>query len=221
MVVRRALNEDPGLGDEELWAALRVITDYRAMHEYPLRKVTMGVRSMLKTALPGETIRPGQRFKRLDRILGKLGRFPRMRLSQMEDIGGCRAVISERAGVYAVLGRIRRNWPDAKVTDYIAEPKPDGYRGVHIIERRDSRLIEVQLRTVRQHVWAEAVERLYLGLGHNLKDGYGPVDLREYFRLAAGRLAAQEVGRPLDRAEEARFDTLRERVRHYFTDASP
>jgi hypothetical protein len=71
--------------------AIRVIRDYRSLHAYPLRKVTMGVRQMIETELGADPPRPGQRFKRMDRILPKLLRFPHMRLSQMEDIGGCRA----------------------------------------------------------------------------------------------------------------------------------
>jgi hypothetical protein len=74
-----------------------VIAEYRAMHEYPLRKVTMGVRVMTGTALrdngAASSPRPTQRFKRMDRILFKLLRHPNMALSTMQDIGGCRVVI--------------------------------------------------------------------------------------------------------------------------------
>jgi hypothetical protein len=63
-----------------LYAALDDIEKYRAMHEYPLTKVTMGVRQMLETELRPNAPRPGQRFKRMPRILEKPYRFPRMRL---------------------------------------------------------------------------------------------------------------------------------------------
>jgi hypothetical protein len=69
-----------------LFAAAQTIWDYRALHTVPMTSVTMGIRSMVQTVRRDETIRPGQRFKRADRILGKLRRFPQMRLSQMEDI---------------------------------------------------------------------------------------------------------------------------------------
>jgi len=90
--------------------AVVVIGDYREMHAYPMTKVTVGVRSMIRTTTRDDSLRPGQRFKRMDRIVGKLQRFPRMRLSQMEDIGGCRAVLPDLETVYAVLARIRRRW---------------------------------------------------------------------------------------------------------------
>jgi hypothetical protein len=204
-----------------LSGAVTRIWQYRAMHAYPLRKVTVGVRQMIETELfghmpPGRTPRPGQRFKRLDRILMKLDRFPHMRLSQMEDIGGCRAVFDEQDDLYWVSTRIRRRWPHARLIDYIGDPKDDGYRAVHIIERRDGRQIEVQLRTARQHQWAEALETSGPLVGFNLKDGGGPDDLRRYFTMAAERLAREDRREPPDEGIERDFATLREQVRHYF-----
>jgi putative GTP pyrophosphokinase len=200
----------------EVIQAILVISDYRAMHATPMTSVTMGIRSMVRTVRRDDTIRPGQRFKRIDRIMDKLVRFPRMRLCQMEDIGGCRVVLPSLDEVYRVLARIRHNWPDCRVTDYIANPKDDGYRGIHVIKRRNDRLVEVQIRTEGQHGWAEAVELYSPRVGYNLKDGDGPADLREYFSEAAARIAREERGEPLDPVAEAAFARLRERVLPYF-----
>lgn len=197
--------------------AVRVIVAYRDMHAYPMTKVTMGVRSMVKTATRDYTLRPGQRFKRLDRILVKLVRHPHMRLSQMEDIGGCRVVLDNLPQVYAVADRILGRWgKTAHLTDYVAEPKDDGYRGIHIVERRDGRLIEVQLRTPGQHAWAQSIEDYSPVTGFNLKDGEGPDDLRLYFKMAADRIARDERGDPRDPAAEREFARLRKQVRKYF-----
>jgi ppGpp synthetase/RelA/SpoT-type nucleotidyltranferase len=200
---------------EEALAGYRVMGRYRAAHAYPLKKVTMGVRVMVATELGDDAPRPGQRFKRMDRIIDKLRRYDTMRLSQMEDIGGCRVVLGSLDEVYAVVARLRRRWRVGAV-DYIAHPKPDGYRGVHVIERRDGCQVEVQVRTERQHGWAQAVEDALSLTGYNVKDGDGPDDLRLYFRLAAKRLALEDRGDPPDDALEARFATLREQIRHYY-----
>jgi hypothetical protein len=45
--------------------AVRTIVRYRAIHAYPLRKVTVGVRTMIATELGPAAPRPGQRFKRI------------------------------------------------------------------------------------------------------------------------------------------------------------
>jgi len=134
----------------------------------------------------------------------------------MEDIGGCRVVLPTLDEVQAVVARIRNNWPEAAVTDYIAHPKEDGYRGVHVVKRRGGRLVEVQLRTMRQHEWAEAIEVFSPVVGFNLKDGGGPADLREYFKQAAERLANDDRGEDRDPAAEEAFAALREQVMHYF-----
>ncbi|MGH3626228.1 MAG: RelA/SpoT domain-containing protein [Sciscionella sp.] len=196
--------------------AFNAINKYRAMHADPLGRTWMGVRSMVRTATRVDNLRPGQRFKRLDRILGKLIRHPRMRLSQMEDIGGCRVIVPTLGQVAAVVARMRHNWADSRVIDYIANPKEDGYRGMHVIHRRSGRLIEVQVRTTGQHEWAETIEVFSPRLGYNLKDGAGPDDLRDYFRQAAARIARHEAGEGPDRVAEERFATLRQQVLHYF-----
>ena len=195
-----------------------VIAEYRALHEYPLRKVAIGVRTMLRTELGRDAPRPAQRFKRMDRILSKLLRYPTTRLSQIEDIGGCRAVFESLEDVYASHDRIVRRWPHARVTDHIAEPKLDGYRSLHIIEKRDGRLIEVQLRTARQHRWAEMIEIWGARTGFALKDDEGPADLLEYFSVAAARLAREDRGESADDRLEHRMAILRERVRPHFAE---
>lgn len=158
-------------------------------------------------------------MKRMDRILDKLLRFPTMRLSQMDDIGGCRLVLRTLDDVYLVTDRINRRWPHAEILDYIDAPKPDGYRSVHVVERRDGRLVEVQLRTRRQHDWAEAVEDARGLTGYDVKNGMGPVALRRYFRVAAHRLALEDAGQPPDPEIEKDFGSLIEQVRSYYAGA--
>jgi putative GTP pyrophosphokinase len=215
--VAPAEDEGPQIEPRRLLGAYETAEAYRALHAYPLTRVTLGVRSMTRTATGGDAYRPGQRFKRMDRIIWKLLRHPHMRLSQMEDIGGCRVVLPSIEVVYAVAARITKTWNQtARATDYIAQPKQDGYRGYHIVEKRDGRFIEVQLRTVGQHEWAQAIEEYEPITGYRLKDGSGPVDLREYLRVASDRIARSEEGNPFAEDEETAFERLREQVRHYF-----
>jgi putative GTP pyrophosphokinase len=130
-------------------------------------------------------------------------------------------VLPTTAEVYAVLHRVHHNWGEnANVSDYIETPKPDGYRGIHIIHKRAGRLIEVQLRTMRQHNWAETVEIFGPRVGFNLKDGEGPADLREYFEMAATRMARLDAGLPPDEIAEEAFATLREQVTPYFNQSA-
>ena len=73
--------------------AFDVLDSYRASHQYPLRKATMGLRSMVATI--GSAGPVSQRLKRHVSILIKLEREPTMQLSTMQDVAGCRAVVGK------------------------------------------------------------------------------------------------------------------------------
>lgn len=223
----RSYSEAVGAGDRdramhllrEARGCFEVIAAYRELHQYPLRKVTMGVLKMTETALRSSAApRPSQRFKRMERILYKLLRHPHMALSTMQDIGGCRTVFKTLDELRIVQRHILRShrWRDSRPEDHIETPKPDGYRAVHIITKRDDRWIEVQLRTARQERWATAVEEAQSLTGFDVKDGEGPDDLRLYFKLAADRLALEDLGLPADRVLEKRFARVRKEIRHYY-----
>lgn len=119
-----------------------------------------------------------------------------MRLSQMQDIAGCRAVLplGQLRGVHAVRRRIRNRWKVIADLDYNAQPKATGYRAHHVVVRRDDELVEIQLRTAGQHLWAEAVESMSAATGLALKDGEGPPELVTYLRLWAEQIAIEEAG---------------------------
>jgi putative GTP pyrophosphokinase len=117
----------------------------------------------------------------------------------MQAIGGCRAILpGGRREVLGVLRRIRRNWEVERVYDYVVQPKATGYRAVHVVVFRDDRLIEIQLRTPRQHEWALAVERIGSRVGVAVKDGQGPPELIRYFERAGLRPRPKRRG-PTDR----------------------
>jgi putative GTP pyrophosphokinase len=198
-----ALDEPP------LVEALQVVSDWRASFFEPLNAVTGAVARSTGTS-------PTFRHKRISRIVYKLVRFPSMRLTQMEDVGGCRVVVPDRRALGAARAAVLRLWPDAGVDDYLERPKATGYRAIHIIPVESGRAIEVQLRTERQNEWADVVERTDDRLGATLKDGKGPSDLQEYFRQAATRIAIEEEGGTVGEDQEHAFAALRERVRHYF-----
>lgn len=196
--------EEPPLDE-----AIKVVSDWRAGFFEPLNVVTGAVARGTGTS-------PTFRHKRISRIVYKLVRFPSMRLTQMEDIGGCRVVVPDRRALGAARAAVLHLWSDAGVDDYTECPKDTGYRAIHIVPVESARAVEVQLRTARQNEWADVVERTDDRLGTMLKDGKGPPDLQEYFCQAATRIAIEEEGGTVGEDQERAFADLREGVRHYF-----
>lgn len=203
--------------DDDLADAVGVIVDYRSGFQDPLKKVTVGLRQFVGRESSEVTV--GQRLKRNPQILNKLGRFSSMRLTQMEDIAGCRAILPGGAPeVSGVLKRIRRNWEVLRIEDYVSSPKSTGYRAIHVVVRRDGHPVEIQLRTPFQHEWAEAVERWAALTRFPLKDGEGPPDLLSYLELVAWGIAKEEQGERPDAAFLEVLSRFKTRIDHYLVD---
>lgn len=195
---------------------------FRESFQLPLKKTAMGLRSMVCSEIPtlkriGDRVPVAQRLKRREQIINKLTRLDSMQLWTMGDIGGCRAVLPSRQQVDGVLRRIRKNWDvHGRIRDRRDEPADSGYRAVHVIVIRDGRMIEIQLRDPQEHEWALAVERTGSRLGIGLKEGEGPNDLKEYFRLASLGMYMERIGQQPDSPFVQAFDAARARAVPYF-----
>ena len=139
-----------GASGEELANARDVLLEFRARHQGPLAKATMGLRSVVKTEACAR-VEVSQRLKRTPTILDKLTREPTLALANMQDIGGCRAVLASIDEVRRVEARLRKSRPPVGYSDYVTTPRSSGYRGVHLVVVYDGRRIEVQLRTLVMH----------------------------------------------------------------------
>lgn len=168
-----------------------IIEWWRSEHAKPLSRVASNLGRYV-----GEQGEPvvAQRLKRVPTIAGKLLREPSMKLSRMADIGGVRAIVPDQEAAYRIATRLQRNWSITRMRDYVAEPKDDGYRALHLINRNQGRLVEIQLRTFSQDVWANIVERQSRTKFPGLKFGGGPPELRDYLFDLAEILAEQDLG---------------------------
>lgn len=178
------------IGDEvpfdEFDHALTVINNWRTCHSYPLHAVTMTLRRRAREVSPNAVI--AQRLKRLPSIAIKLEHNEAMKLSQMQDVGGCRAIMPSVTHVNALLEKYdkakSKNPGQGRPIqheryDYISSPKPDGYRSCHLVFKYQSEYkdkkpfegqrIEIQIRSRLQHVWATAVETVQTFTGQALK----------------------------------------------------
>lgn len=93
------------------------------------------------------------RSKRLSSLNKKLKRYD-SDLNKVYDLIAIRIITKELNDCYAVLGYIHKLWPPlpGHVKDYIALPKPNGYRSLHTtVITEDGRPIEFQIRTEKMH----------------------------------------------------------------------
>ncbi len=200
---------------EDVLDAWGLVSDYRATFQRPLDKVTISLRRFV--LYEADEVVVAQRLKRMPTILEKLQRQPSMDITRMQDIGGCRAVLPSTEQIGAVLERVAKHWPVERVYNYVDDPKPSGYRAVHVSVVRDERLIEIQFRTPGQQSWAAAVERAGARLRLSVKDGHGPEPLLRYFRLLGDVLALEEAGSPVDDGLVDAIEGLQEQVRTILT----
>lgn len=207
----RAWYESGLLADVEVQEASTVLNDYRSQIKDPLKRVVMGLRSAVSTA--GADVVVSERLKRQPRIIGKLIRFPRMELTYMQDIGGCRAILPDLASIDAVRRRVERQKSEVvRINDYNLDVPSSGYRALHIVVRREGALIEIQLRTDWQQRWAKLVEDLDASYRLNLKNEDGPEEVLDYLRAYGSSLAMLDATGHVDRELVRMVSGLREQA---------
>jgi len=197
-----------GADVQELVDAMTAVTWWRGLHAGPLSKVAANLR--YHVAKEGGRIDGridiSQRLKRRPTMIDKLEREPQMNLTQMADIGGVRARLPSLAHVQSVSRRLQKTWTVVRTRDYVADPKASGYRAIHHVVRRDGRLIEVQLRTVRQDAWANQVEDDGRDRGVGFKFGFGAPEVHAYYVVMAEAFEALDRGLPLSGVLVARLE---------------
>ena len=197
--------EDP----ENIFAfldALSVVNNWRTSHSFPLNTFAVYLRKRSRQIDDASLV--AQRIKRLPSITHKLERFRGLRLSQLQDIGGCRAVLSDVEKVGELIKAYRGSDIKhhlVKVDDYIARPQLSGYRGVHLIYRYNSDRtevynglkIEIQVRSELQHAWATAVETVGTFIRQALKSSQGEAEWLKFFALMGTATAYLEGTAPV------------------------
>ena len=195
--------------EEEKNEAIEILDNWRAIHSYPMH--VFKVRLKNKATSVDSTALTAQRLKRVPAIINKLkrkynGHPPTMKLSQMQDIGGCRAVLSNVSQArklyeeHYLKGDLKHKRVGVK--DYIMNPKKDGYRSIHLVYRYYSDkkgkkeynglLVEIQIRSKLQHLWATAIETVDLFTRQAIKSNEGQEEWMDFFRLVSSAFARME-----------------------------
>jgi len=149
---------------------LRLLEDYRRAFGEAYRSVVLTIRRQ-------HGLEPtGRPSKSTSSVIEKLQRET-IRLSQIQDIAGCRVVVTDVAEQERVVASLRALFPGASIVDRRKTPTY-GYRAVHVIVEVNERLVEVQIRTTLQHLWAELSEKFSDVVDPTIKYGGGESEVR-------------------------------------------
>ncbi|MCP3800624.1 GTP pyrophosphokinase family protein [Allokutzneria sp. A3M-2-11 16] len=144
---------------EELMTKLRILSEeFDFVHRHdPIEHITHRVKrpEAIVEKLRRKGLRPD-----LDTIA-----------EHLDDVAGVRVVcpfVSDVYGVQEMLGR-QHDVKILRTKDYIASPKPNGYRSLHLIvqipvflsDRVEHVKVEVQMRTIAMDFWATLEHKLF------------------------------------------------------------
>ena len=162
---------------------LRLLDDYR-------RSFGAAYEAVVRTLRQRGAVPTGRLAKSTKSIAEKLRRES-IRLSQMQDIAGCRIVVENILDQEKLVASLKADFPEAILIDRRDNPS-HGYRAVHLIAEISGKPIEIQIRSSLQHLWAEVSEKSSDVLDPTIKYGGGSDSWREGLTKSSQSVAAYE-----------------------------
>ncbi|MFT4082921.1 MAG: GTP pyrophosphokinase family protein [Nocardioides sp.] len=189
--------------DEQVAARLRELqrdfTRFRLRYKFAIDEITTKI-AILREEFeqthdhnPIEHVRT--RLKSPESIFSKAARIgvplviPEIQ-RHIHDIAGVRLTCAFESDVYWIADMLtgQSDVTVIEVEDYIARPKPNGYRSLHLIvqvpvylsDRTEHVEVELQIRTIAMDFWASVEHKIYYKY-----DGEVPTGLLDELRVAA------------------------------------
>jgi ppGpp synthetase/RelA/SpoT-type nucleotidyltranferase len=165
---------------------LTLLDDYRRSFAEAYEFVVRTIRDRLELEPTGRSA------KSTKSVIEKLRRES-VRLSQVQDIAGCRVIVEDIAEQDLVVESLIHDFAVATVQDRRVSPS-HGYRAVHVIVELAGKLVEIQIRTSLQQRWAEMSEKLADIWGAEIKYGGGHPGVRDVLTQASELVLDYESG---------------------------
>ncbi len=146
----------PYVYPEEFEWIVKNMEERRKILEVYLKKIT----PLVKKRLEEENIKVLKVYSRVKHyysLFKKLQNYD-MDFDRIYDMVALRIIVPTEADCYAALGVVHKYWTPlpGKIKDYIAMPKPNGYRSLHTtVFCENNKIVEVQIRTPEMHEEAE------------------------------------------------------------------
>ncbi len=135
-------------------------------------------------------------------------------VEKIYDIAALRVIVQDIPDCYRVLGIVNQLWQPLpnKIKDYIAFPKPNGYKSIHTtVFSGDGGIVEVQIRTEEMHREAE------LGITAHVIYKEGDTTSKSDGRSSFDWIKSLLPGfrrREAQKAQESKEESLRQRSRY-------
>ncbi|MBI3020055.1 MAG: bifunctional (p)ppGpp synthetase/guanosine-3',5'-bis(diphosphate) 3'-pyrophosphohydrolase [Parcubacteria group bacterium] len=161
-----------------------------------------------------EVIAADYRIKHLYSLYRKLLRYDKD-IEKIYDIAALRVIVPTDTDCYRVLGIIHSLWQPlpARIKDYIATPKPNGYQSLHTsIFTGDGGIVEIQIRTQKMHEEAEYGVAAHFSYKEGLRHAEGHI-LGKKFRWIQELVKWQkQVAGPNEFLSNLQMDFFSDRV---------
>jgi len=135
---------------------LKLVMGDREAREVYVKKVIKYLKKRLKDGKV-KFIKMDGRVKHLYSLYKKIQRY-QGDLSKIYDLEAIRIITDSVANCYRILGIIHSDFKPllGRIKDYIALPKPNGYRSLHTtVFCLEGKIIEIQIKTLEMHEEAE------------------------------------------------------------------
>lgn len=204
--------------DEYKWLMKEVKEDYAERQAYAQKVVPMVVKTLKEHKI--EPVSVDSRAKRYFSLYKKLLRYD-MDLEKVTDLVALRIIVRTIEECYAALGVIHQMWAPFpnRFKDYIARPKPNGYRSLHTtVFALDNKILEIQIRTKEMHESDEygiAAHWAYQQIKSSTtkrKDWIGVKDKKELLWVEQLRNWQDISGNEKDFLETLKVDFFKDRI---------
>lgn len=207
--------------------ALIILNNWRSSHDYPMNTFQSNIRGKIKSLRFSALV--VERLKRTPSIIRKLERYKSMSLPTMQDIWWLRVILRDISYVNKLRDVIVSSkflHSLIKENNYIINPKKSWYRSLHLIYEYKNKYrthynwlqIEIQLRTDIQHIWATAVETMWIVLEHSLKSSEWPEKRLDFFAMSSSYLAIKEGMPTLDKHSSLTEEEIKNHLKIMETD---
>ena len=143
------------LDPEQYRRIARLLEERRAEREHIVAQAIDRLEKALSAA--GIAAQVSGRAKHIYSIASKM-RAKGLQFDEVQDLRAFRVIVGDARECYTVLGIVNTLWQPLprEFDDYIARPKPNGYRSLHtVVIAEDGRAFEIQIRTREMHEHAE------------------------------------------------------------------